>query len=260
MIVKGNPIVKESKAEREGLTIYGIHPVMEAIAAGRQIEKVMIQNGLASPLLSELKGKVKEADIAVQYVPVEKLNRLTRGNHQGVVATVSAIEYRSFAAMEEEGAWHSDCPMVVLLDHVTDVRNVGAIARSAECAGVEGIIVPQHGSAALNDEAVKSSSGALMRVPVCREDNLKTVIHLARQSGWQICAATEKGATPYTEVDFRRPTILVMGSEDKGISNEVLKLCDQRAKLPMCGEVQSLNVSVAAGIFFYEALRQKNNR
>ena len=162
--------------------------------------------------------------------------------------------------MVEEGAWHRDCPMVVLLDHVTDVRNVGAIARSAECAGVEGIIVPQHGSAALNDEAVKSSSGALMRVPVCREDNLKSVIHLARQSGWQICAATEKGATPYTEVDFRRPTILVMGSEDKGISNEVLKLCDQRAKLPMCGEVQSLNVSVAAGIFFYEALRQKNNR
>ena len=144
------------------------------------------------------------------------------------------------------------------LDHVTDVRNLGAIARSAECAGVEGIIVPKHGSAQIGDEAVKSSSGALLRVPVCREDNLKSVIHLARQSGWQVCAATEKCDNLYTNIDFHKPTILVMGAEETGISNELMKLCNERAKLPMKGEVQSLNVSVAAALFFYEALRQKS--
>ena len=251
---------KNSKPEnKNNMTICGIRPVMEALAAGRTIDKVMLQNGLSGQLLSELKGKLYDAGVPVQYVPIEKLNRSTHANHQGVVALVSPISYRTFAEMLEEAQWHSDAPMMVLLDHVTDVRNVGAIARSAECAGVEGIIVPKHGSAQIGDEAVKSSSGALLRVPVCREENLKSVIHLARQSGWQVCAATEKAEQGYTSVDFRKPTILVMGAEETGISNELLKLCNVRAKLPMCGEVQSLNVSVAAALFFYEALRQKEN-
>lgn len=247
---------KPKPENRNTMTICGIRPVMEALAAERPIDKVMIQSGLASPLLSELKWKLKEAGVMVQYVPVEKLNRTTKANHQGVVAVISPITYRTFADMIEEGAWKSNCPMMVLLDHVTDVRNLGAIARSAECAGVEGIIVPQHGSAQIGDEAVKSSSGALLRVPVCREENLKSVLHLAKQSGWQVCAATEKCDNLYTTVDFRKPTILVMGAEETGISNELMKLCTVRAKLPMCGEVQSLNVSVAAALFFYEALRQ----
>ncbi|MBO4751675.1 MAG: 23S rRNA (guanosine(2251)-2'-O)-methyltransferase RlmB [Bacteroidales bacterium] len=244
------------KPQKESFVICGIRPVMEALAAERNIDKVMIQNGLSGQLLSELKGQLHNAGIPMQYVPVEKLNRLTKANHQGVVALISPIAYRTFADMLEEGQWHSEAPMLVLLDHVTDVRNLGAIARSAECAGVEGIIVPQHGSAQIGDDAVKSSSGALLRLPVCREENLKTVIHLARQSGWQVCAATEKAEQLYTSVDFRRPTILVMGAEETGISPELLKLCTVRAKLPMKGEVQSLNVSVAAALFFYEALRQ----
>lgn len=244
------------KSSKENFVICGIRPVMEALAAGRTIDKVMIQNGLSGQLLSELKGQLKEAGVTMQYVPMEKLNRLSKANHQGVVALISPITYHTFADMLEEAAWHSDAPMLVMLDHVTDVRNLGAIARSAECAGVEGIIVPKHGSAQIGDDAVKSSSGALLRLPVCREENLKTVIHLARQSGWQVCAATEKADQLYTTVDFRRPTILVMGAEETGISNEILKLCTVRAKLPMKGEVQSLNVSVAAALFFYEAMRQ----
>ena len=255
MIQSNNNAPKPSK---ENFVICGIRPIMEAIAAGRPIDKVMIQNGLTGQLLSELKYQLKEAGVTVQYVPIEKLNRSTKANHQGVMALVSPIAYHSFADMVEQGQWKSDVPMMVLLDHVTDVRNLGAIARSAECAGVEGIIVPKHGSAQIGDDAVKSSAGALLRVPVCREDNLKTVIHLARQSGWQVCAATEKADTLYTSVDFRRPTILVMGAEETGISNDLIKLCTMRAKLPMKGEVQSLNVSVAAALFFYEAMRQNN--
>ena len=247
------------KPPKDGLVICGIRPVMEALAAGRNIDKVMLQNGLSGQLLSELKHQLRQAGVTVQYVPVEKLNRLSHANHQGVVAQVSPIAYRSFADMLEQASWRNEAPMLVMLDRVTDVRNLGAIARSAECAGVEGIIVPKHGSAQIGDDAVKSSSGALLRVPVCREENLKSVIHLARQSGWQVCAATEKADQLYTSVDFRRPTILVMGSEDTGISPELLKLCNLRAKLPMQGEVHSLNVSVAAALFFYEALRQKNN-
>ena len=246
------------KPQKETLVIGGIRPIMEALSAGRPIDKVMIQNGLTGQLLSELKYQLKQAGVTIQYVPVEKLNRMTHANHQGVVAQVAPIVYRSFAAMLEEAAWHSDAPLMVMLDRVTDVRNLGAIARSAECAGVEGIIVPQHGSAQIGDDAVKSSAGALLRVPVCREENLKTTLHLARQSGWQVCAATEKAATLYTAVDFRQPTILVMGAEESGISPEILKLCTSRAKLPMQGQVQSLNVSVAAALFFYEALRQKS--
>lgn len=245
---------------KEALTIYGIRPVIEAISAGKQIDKILIQNGLCSPLLNELKAKIREANIPFQYVPIEKLNRVTKNNHQGVVATIAPITYRTFMDLIEAGEWKSEAPMFIMLDHVTDVRNLGAIVRSAECAGVEGIIIPDHGSAQINDDAIKSSSGALLRVPVCREDNLKTVIHLAKQSGWQICAATEKGAVEYTTVDFCKPTILIMGAEETGISNDLLKLSDVRAKLPMCGEVQSLNVSVAAGIFVYEALRQKNSK
>lgn len=239
--------------------IYGIRPVIEALASGQQIERVLIQNGLNSSLLNELRTQLKERDVPFQYVPVEKLNKMTAGNHQGVVATIAAVKYHSFmdlmetlAASPEEGA-----PVIILLDHITDVRNMGAIARTAECTGVSALVVPDHGSAALNEDAVKTSSGALLRLPVCREQNLKTVINLAKQYGYQVVAATEKGAVYYREVDFRQPTLLIMGNEETGISPELLKLSEVRAKLPIVGQVASLNVSVAAGVFMYEALHQR---
>ena len=225
--------------------------MIEAIASGQQVERVLMQNGLNSSLLNELRAKMKEHDVPFQYVPVEKLNKMTSGNHQGVVATLAAITYRSFMEVAENAR------LVVLLDHITDVRNMGAIARTAECTGVDAIVVPDRGSAALNEDAIKTSSGALLRLPICRESNFKTVVNLAKQYGMQVVAATEKGAVHYREVDFRQPTLLIMGNEEHGIGPELLKMSDVRAKLPIVGEVASLNVSVAAGVMMYEALEQR---
>lgn len=242
------------KIQSKQQIIYGLRPVIEALASGQQVERVLLQNGLNSSLLNELRTKLKENDVPFQYVPVEKLNKMTTGNHQGVVATIAAVKYHSFVdileSLENPG-------LLLLLDHITDVRNMGAIARTAECTGVTALVVPDHGSAALNEDAVKTSSGALLRVPVCREQNLKTVVNLAKQYGYQIVASTEKGAVHYREVDFHQPTLLIMGNEETGISPELLKMSDVRAKLPILGEVQSLNVSVAAGVMMYEALEQR---
>ena len=237
--------------------VYGLRPVIEAIASGQQVERVLIQNGLNSSLMGELRSKMSEHNVPFQYVPVEKLNKLTTGNHQGVVATIAAVKYHSFMDLVET---LGDNALVLLLDHVTDVRNMGAIARTAECTGVSALIVPDRGSAALNEDAIKTSSGALLRLPLCREQNLKTVVNLARQYGYQVVASTEKGAVHYREVDFRRPTLLIMGNEETGISPELLKMSDVRAQLPIVGEVASLNVSVAAGVMMYEALEQRLTR
>lgn len=244
------------KTQNKQQTVYGLRPVIEAIASGQQIERVLIQNGLNSSLLNELRTKMKENDIPFQYVPVEKLNKMTPGNHQGVVVTIAAVKYHSFMDLVET---LTENALVVLLDHVTDVRNMGAIARTAECTGVSALVVPDHGSAAMNEDAIKTSSGALLRLPVCREQNLKTVVNLAKQCGYQVVAATEKGAVHYRTVDFRQPTLLILGNEETGIGPELLKMSDIRAKLPIVGEVASLNVSVAAGVFMYEALEQRTN-
>lgn len=246
------------KIKNNSQLVYGLRPVIEAIAGGSQIERVLIQNGLNSSLLNELRTKMREHDIPFQYVPVEKLNKMTTGNHQGVVATIAPVKYHSFMDLMESVQRSADSGLlVILLDHITDVRNMGAIARTAECAGVTALVVPDHGSAAMNEDAIKTSSGALLRLPVCREQNLKTVVNLAKQYGLQVVAATEKGAVHYREVDFRQPTLLIMGNEETGISPELLKMSDVRAKLPIVGEVASLNVSVAAGVFMYEALEQR---
>lgn len=248
------------KAQSKQQIVYGLRPVIEAIASGQQVERILIQNGLNSSLLNELRAKMKEHDIPFQYVPVEKLNKMTSGNHQGVVATIGSVKYHSLVDLLESLADTAAPPLLLLLDHITDVRNMGAIARTAECTGVAALVVPDHGSAALNEDAIKTSSGALLRLPVCREQNLKTVVNLAKQCGYQVVAATEKGAVHYRKVDFRQPTLLIMGNEETGISPDLLKLSDVRAKLPIVGEVASLNVSVAAAVFMYEALEQRLNR
>ena len=244
----------QSKPASRQQIIYGIRPIIEAIESGTLIERVLMQNGLGGGLIGDLKARIREHNVPLQYVPVEKLNKMTTGNHQGVVATIGAVKYHSFAELVET---LQGTQLLLLLDHITDVRNMGAIARTAECTGVAALIVPDHGSAAINEDAVKTSSGALLRVPVCREQNLKTVINLAKQYGYQVVASTEKGAVHYREVDFRQPTLLIMGNEETGISPELLKMSDVRAKLPILGEVQSLNVSVAAGVMMYEALEQR---
>ncbi len=248
---------QDRPAKKNGQIIYGMRPVIEALESGVQIDKVMLQTGLSGVLFSDLKRKLQEANVPFQFVPVEKLNHITSNNHQGVAATISPIKYQSFEAVVDRLQEEQKTPLIVMLDHVTDVRNMGAIARTVECVGADAIVVPAHGSAQVNEDAIKTSSGALLRIPVCREENLKTVIFLAKQLGFQVCAATEKASELYVNVDFKLPTLLIMGAEDTGISNELLKLASVRAKLPIFGEVQSLNVSVAAGVFLYEAYRQR---
>lgn len=252
----GNQMFHEKHTKQQ--LIYGLRPVIEAVEAGKQVDRVLVQSGLDGDLIAELKVILREHNVLVQYVPVEKLNRLTSANHQGVVATIAPVEYHNVMDLLPVIFAKGETPFMILLDHITDVRNMGAIARTAECVGAHAIIVPDHGSAQLNEDAVKTSSGALLRLPICREANLKTVVNFAKQSGMQVVAATEKAATSYLDIDFRRPTLLVMGAEDKGISSDLLKVCDQRARLPIIGEVKSLNVSVAAAVFMYEMLRQRS--
>ena len=256
---KDNYFLKKQQDMKQEDTqmVYGIRPVIEAIDAGMQIDKIMIQNGLQGDLMADLRARIKSRSLPFQFVPVEKLNHLTRNNHQGVVATISPIRYCSFVDLSQQVMDSGHAPFFVLLDHLTDVRNMGAIARTAECAGVDALVVPAHGSAQMNADAIKTSAGALLRLPVCREENLKTVVNLARQLGWQVVAATEKSSKSYLSVDFVKPTLLIMGAEDKGITTDLLKLSEVRAQIPIKGEIQSLNVSVAASIFIYEALRQR---
>ncbi len=256
MIQKHNNPASSSD-NQPSTAIYGLRPVMEAIDGGTRVDRILLQNGLTGNLVADLKARIRDKGIPYQFVPVEKLNRLARGNHQGVVALISPIEFHSALSLIPAMMEGEKAPLVLMLDRITDVRNFGAIVRTVECAGADAVVIPDHGSAQISNDAVKTSSGALLRVPVCRESNLKTVVNLARQCGMQIVAATEKGASDYLDVDFRKPTLLIMGAEETGISPELLKLSDLRAKLPIMGQVQSLNVSVAAAVFMYEALRQR---
>jgi 23S rRNA (guanosine2251-2'-O)-methyltransferase len=240
--------------------IYGYRPIVEAIREGKQIEKLLIQTNLNNESIRNIKEELRKQDlnIKLQYVPTEKLNSITRGeNHQGLVAFASLIEYKN---LEEEIEKSIDkcVPFILILDHITDVRNLGAIARTAECAGVTCLIVPDEGSAAINEDAVKTSAGALLRLPVCRVKNIKTTLNYLKQSGIKIFAATEKATNVYTKENYNLPCAIVMGAEDKGISKDALKLSDALITIPIKGNIESLNVSVAAGVIIYEVVRQRS--
>lgn len=236
--------------------IFGIRPVAEAVEAGRQIEKLYMRKGADGQLMSELRDLCLRHRIRIQEVPAEKLNRLTRGNHQGVVAQIAAIEY---AALEDifERVPEDETPLVVVFDGVTDVRNFGAIARSAECAGAHGLIVPLKNAAPVNSEAIRSSAGALTAIPVCRVGSIRNTLKQLQVEGYQIVAATEKSRKLLYDADFTRPTAIVMGNEERGISREVLKLCDEQLAIPMIGHIESLNVSAAAAVMLFEVVRQR---
>jgi 23S rRNA (guanosine2251-2'-O)-methyltransferase len=236
--------------------VFGIRPVIEAIESGRQIEKVYVRKGAEGQLLSELKSVCKAQKVHMQEVPVEKLNRMTKLNHQGVVATVSPIVY---ADVEEilSSVPEGEAGLIVLLDSITDVRNFGAIARSAECVGAHGLITSLKSSAPVNAEAIKSSAGALNIIPVARVGSIRNTLKALQAEGYQIAAATEKAEQTVYEADLTRPTVLVMGSEDTGISKEVLKMCDCQMAIPMKGRIESLNVSAAAAVILFEIQRQR---
>jgi 23S rRNA (guanosine2251-2'-O)-methyltransferase len=237
--------------------VYGVRPVIEALQAGKEIEKVLVVTGLKNELFPEMRKMLNEKDIPMQYVPIEKLNRVTRQNHQGVIAFVSPIVYEDYEQIVPALFDIGRNPLVLILDRITDVRNFGAIARTAECAGVDAIIVPSRGSALMGADAVKTSAGALFKIPVCRSVNLKDTIDYMKACGLQIVAATEKATDYHFQIDLTLPTAIMLGSEEDGVSPEYLKRCDQRVRIPMVGEIESLNVSVAAGIILFEAVKQR---
>ena len=236
--------------------IFGIRPVVEAIEAGREIEKLYIRKGAEGQLMTELRDLCLRHRVHVQEVPVEKLNRLVRGNHQGVVAQIAAIAYVQLDDILERVP-DDETPLAVVFDGVTDVRNFGAIARSAECAGAHGLIAPLKNSAPVNAEAIRASAGALTTIPVCRVGSIRNTIKTLQAEGFQVVAATEKSRKLLYDADLRRPTALVMGAEETGISKEVLKLCDERLAIPLIGRIESLNVSAAAAVMLFEVVRQR---
>ena len=237
--------------------IFGLRPVIEAIESGKEIEKVFLQTNLTSAVAKDLQRLIRENNIQFQYVPLEKLRRITPKNHQGVVAYVSEIVYQKIEDILPFLFENGKIPLILVLDEITDVRNMGAIARAAECAGADAMVIPQKGSALINAEGMKASAGALNILPVCREKSLADTVHFLQTSGVQVLACTEKAETSYANMDLTVPTAFIMGSEGKGISAELLRLCDKQMKIPLMGKIDSLNVSVAAGIVLFEALRQR---
>lgn len=246
---------KKTKNDMEDI-IFGIRPVFEAIESGRDIEKVYMKKGAEGQLIGELREVCRARRLTVQEVPVERLNRFTRSNHQGVVAKMAAVSYVELSDILD-GIPEGQTPLLVMLDSVTDVRNFGAIARSAECAGAHGIIVSSKNAAPVNSDALKTSAGALMRIPVCRVGSLRNALKTLQMSGIKVAGATEKSDTLVYDADLTEPLVVVMGNEEKGISGEILKMCDLRVAIPLAGEIGSLNVSAATAVILFETLRQR---
>lgn len=237
--------------------IFGIRAVIEAINAGEIIDKVFLQKGLKGDLFGELEALLRQHSINSSYVPIEKLNRLTKGNHQGVVAQISPIEFHDLEQLVINVMESGKTPLFLLLDQLSDVRNFGAIIRTAECTGVSGIVIQKKGGAPVNGDTIKTSAGAVFKIPICKVDHIKDAVYYMQSSGIKVIAATEKTENTLFDVSFKEPCAIIMGSEDRGINPSILKVVDAKAKLPLLGEIESLNVSVACGAFLYEAVRQR---
>jgi 23S rRNA (guanosine2251-2'-O)-methyltransferase len=238
--------------------IYGVHPLLEALDAGKNLDKVMIQRGLNPETLQKLLAALKRSEIPFQFVPKARLDRETGKNHQGVLAFISPVEYQSLEwlipAIYEKG----EVPFILILDRITDVRNFGAICRTAECAGVHAVVVPSKGAAQINEDAIKTSAGAILRIPICRENSLKDSIVLLNESGLQTIACHEGGKRPYFKANLSEPIAIIMGSEEDGISKNIMESVSQSVSIPMQGKTDSLNVSVASAIVMFDALRQRS--
>lgn len=237
--------------------IYGIHAVLEAIDAGKDIDKILLSKTLNVDTAKEIMDRARSLRVPVQRVPVQKIDRITRRNHQGVLALMSAVTYYQVEDIVPQLFDNGENPFIVVLDGVTDVRNFGAVARTCECAGVSAIVIPDRESVSANADAVKTSAGALNYLPVCREHNLVNAVKLLRDSGFKIVGTSDKSQVPYTRGVYTGPVAIVLGAEDKGVSPEIMKLCDTQVMIPEFGHINSLNVSVAGGIMIYEVVRQR---
>ncbi len=253
MIRNKNPHTENNTQEM----VYGLHPLMEALEAGKEVEKVFLQKGLEGKTFRQLHRLLKIHRIPFQVVPLEKLNRLTRKNHQGVVAYVSPVAFFDIEQLLPTLYEKGETPFLLMLDKITDVRNFGAILRTAESAGVHAVIIPAKGAAQLNSGTIKSSAGAIFKIPICRQHNLKETLQYLKNSGLRIAAITEKADKPYFQENLTGPIVLLLGSEGEGISPEYLKLADVRLRIPMLGQIASLNVSAATAILLYETVRQR---
>ena len=238
-------------------TVFGIRPIIEVIKSGKTIDKLFIQKGLHNESFAILWKLVRQNRINYKHVPIEKLNRLTTKNHQGVFAFISPIDFYNIEDVIPNLYEEGKSPLILILDRITDVRNFGAIARTAECSNVDCIIVPEQNSAAINSDAMKTSSGALNNIKICRTWNLKMTLQMLKDSGIQIVSCTEKTNNKIYSVNYQIPTAIILGSEENGISNEFLKLSDEKVKIPILGNIESLNVSVACGVILYEIVRQR---
>lgn len=250
---------RTSRPKENNEFVFGIRAVIEAIKAGKDVESIYIQRGISGGLILELKAILKDSQIPVHNVPVEKLNRMTQKNHQGVIAVISPITYQKIEDIIPMIYEKGETPLILILDSITDVRNMGAIARTAACVGIHAIVVPLKNAAQINADAIKTSAGALFTIPICRHASLLKTAQFLQESGLQIVACTEKTNDMIYAPDYTVPTAIVMGSEDEGISNEILRMANHLAKIPMQGTIESLNVSVATGVILYEAIRQRTN-
>ncbi|MBK9191204.1 MAG: 23S rRNA (guanosine(2251)-2'-O)-methyltransferase RlmB [Crocinitomicaceae bacterium] len=250
---------RDRKREDEPDIIYGVRAVIEAVRAERPINRIFIQRGMQKELFKELKEELANKKYALQFVPVEKLDRMTQQNHQGVVAQVSPLEYQNIEHIVNRIFERGEIANILILDRLTDVRNFGAIARTAECTGVQAIVIPDKDSVSVTSDAIKTSAGALNKIPVCKVQDLSAVIHFLKESGIQVVAATEKTENLVYNVDMTLPTAIILGSEEDGVSLRLLTDADIKAKIPMTGSISSLNVAVSAGIMLYELVRQRLN-
>ena len=239
-------------------TIFGIRAIIEAIKSEENIDKVFLQKGLHGELFQELETLIRSKRLNASYVPVEKLNRLTQGNHQGAVAQIAPIAFYDIETLVENALESEKTPLFLLLDQLSDVRNFGAIIRTAECTGVTGIIIQKKGGAPINGDTIKTSAGAIFKIPICKVDHIKDAVFHMQASGIKVVAATEKAKHLIYDIELNEPCAIIMGSEGRGINPSVLKAVDEKAKLPILGDIESLNVSVACGAFLYEAVRQRS--
>ncbi len=239
-------------------SIYGIRPVIEAINSGKQIDKVLIKQGLVGELAAELMKLLNERGIPYQLVPYERFSKFGNRNHQGVVAFVTPVEFAELETLVPTIFESGKDPFLLILDRVTDVRNFGAIVRTAECAGVDAIIVPAKGAAQMGSDAVKTSAGALHHIPICKVGSLKMTLNFLKNSGFRTFVTADKGSEVLYDVDLKGPIAVVMGAEDTGVSPDLFKLADGLVRIPIHGKIGSLNVSVAAGVLIYEVVRQRS--
>ena len=243
---------------KEKEMIFGLRAVIEAVQAGKDVDRVLVKRELQGELFKELQEVLTLHEIPMQKVPLERIDRITRKNHQGVLAYMSAVTYQKIEDIIPMLYEQGKNPFIVILDGITDVRNFGAIARTCEVAGVDAIVIPARGSVRVSADAMKTSAGALHTIPVCRELSIRDAVQFLRNSGVKVVAATEKAAENYTTSTYVDPVAILMGAEDEGISPELLKISDDLVRLPVYGTIQSLNVSVAAGVMLYEVIRQRN--